>query len=58
MDVPETIVCVECGGVAHRLTYPPPEGFEPGEVVAYRCEDCLERLDVVLEEGGEADGRG
>ncbi|MDH3306330.1 MAG: hypothetical protein OEO77_02230 [Acidimicrobiia bacterium] len=47
---PAKIVCVECGGVAHLLSTPPPdEGFEPGDFVAYRCADCLERLDLVYE---------
>ena len=47
---PETITCVECSGVCHRLSHPPPdEGFEPGDVIAYRCADCMERHDVVWE---------
>ncbi|MFN0092001.1 MAG: hypothetical protein ACKVWR_17300 [Acidimicrobiales bacterium] len=45
--MPETIVCVDCGGVAHRLSYPPEEGFRPGDVVAYRCADCRDRWDLV-----------
>lgn len=51
MDVPDTIVCVDCGGVCHRLSYErPDEPWEPGDVVAYRCEDCLDRWDMVLDE--------
>jgi hypothetical protein len=50
VDIAETIVCVDCGGVAHRLSHPPHEGWEPGDVVAYRCADCLDRWDIVLEE--------
>jgi hypothetical protein len=43
------IVCVDCGGRAHLLSYPPEEGtWEPGDIVAYRCEDCLDRWDLVL----------
>jgi len=43
------IVCVECGGRAHLLSHPPPdEDFEPGDIVAYRCADCMERFDVVV----------
>ena len=50
MDAPGTITCVECGGVCHRVSYPPPdEGFEPGDTVAYVCEDCGARFDVVVE---------
>lgn len=47
MDVPETIVCVDCGGTCMRLSYPEPdEGFAPGDIVAYRCRDCNDRWDV------------
>lgn len=46
---PDTIVCVDCGGRCHRISYEPEDGFEPGDVVAYRCEDCNDRWDVVLE---------
>jgi hypothetical protein len=49
LRVDEIIVCVDCGGRAHLLSYPPHEGWEPGDVVAYRCEDCLDRWDIVLE---------
>ena len=35
------------------MTHPPDEGFEPGDVVAYVCEDCDHRLDIVLEETEE-----
>jgi hypothetical protein len=47
--VPDTIVCVDCGGRCHRLSYAPEDGFAEGDVVAYRCEDCLDRWDVVIE---------
>lgn len=46
VDVPETITCVDCGGTAHRISYPPHEGWEPGDIVAYRCADCLDRWDL------------
>jgi hypothetical protein len=49
-EVAEHIVCVDCGGRCHRLSYPPDQGFQPGDVVAYRCEDCRDRWDVVLGE--------
>lgn len=57
MRVAETIVCVDCGGTAHRLSYPPHEGWQVGDVVAYRCADCLDRWDLVLDEE-DADGGG
>lgn len=44
------IVCVDCGGRAFLLTPPPEDNiWEVGEIVAYRCEDCLDRWDLVLE---------
>ena len=54
MHAPERIVCVDCGGWCHRLSYEPEDGFEPGDVVAYRCADCLDRWDLIVpEEGGD-----
>ena len=52
MDGPApTIVCVECGGTAHLISYlPSDEPLEDGYPLAYRCADCMERLDVVWEE--------
>ena len=50
MPVPDPIItCIDCGGRAHLLTPPREDGtWEPGEVVAYRCQDCLDRWDIVL----------
>jgi DNA-directed RNA polymerase subunit RPC12/RpoP len=53
MDAPREVTCPECGGTAHLITHPPDEGFEPGDVAAYVCEDCDHRLDIVLEETEE-----
>jgi len=47
-DLPDTITCVDCGGVCHRLTPRFADGPVPGDVVAYRCEDCLDRWDLVV----------
>ncbi|RLE25461.1 MAG: hypothetical protein DRJ50_02870 [Actinobacteria bacterium] len=45
------IICIDCGGRCFLLTYPPDDGiWEPGDVVAYRCEDCLDRWDLVISE--------
>jgi hypothetical protein len=45
----ETITCVDCGGRCHLLTKPREDGlWLPGDVVAYRCEECLDRWDLVL----------
>ncbi len=50
MGIPESIVCVDCGGrcvpITHRADDDP---FEAGDVVAYRCNDCADRWDVVLD---------
>ena len=48
MDVPENIICVDCGGRCHLGGYPPEDGYRPGDIVFYRCEDCLDRWDIVL----------
>tara|TARA_R110002096_G_scaffold126328_7_gene272982 strand:- start:3835 stop:4068 length:234 start_codon:yes stop_codon:yes gene_type:complete len=50
MEVPEQIVCVDCGQPAHRLSYPPEEGWQIGDYVAYRCSGCNDRWDLVLED--------
>ena len=48
---PTTIVCPDCGGVAHLITHLDAEApLEAGEAVAYRCVDCLDRWDVIWEE--------
>lgn len=53
VDPPPTITCVDCGGTCHLLTRPFEEedgavGFRAGDVVAYRCADCLDRWDIEL----------
>ncbi|MGI8662016.1 MAG: hypothetical protein ACR2LQ_02255 [Acidimicrobiales bacterium] len=50
MPVAETIECVDCGGVCHRLTGAPELGWELGDVVAYRCADCLDAWYLELTE--------
>lgn len=55
MEVPEKIVCVDCGQTAHRLTYPPEEGWEIGDYVAYRCSGCNDRWDLVVSEEDDGD---
>ena len=46
------IDCIDCGGRAFLLTHPREEGppWLPGDIVAYRCEDCLDRWDLALPE--------
>ncbi len=49
------IDCIDCGGRAFLLTHPREEGprWLSGDIVAYRCEDCLDRWDLVLPEDEE-----
>jgi DNA-directed RNA polymerase subunit RPC12/RpoP len=45
------IVCVDCGGRAHLISYAPEDGrWEAGDIVTYRCADCNDRWDLVLDE--------
>ncbi|MEO7555282.1 MAG: hypothetical protein ABIV94_01590 [Acidimicrobiales bacterium] len=55
MPVAETIQCVDCGGVCHRLTGDPELGWEPGDIVAYRCVDCLDAWYLEITEDDLAD---
>jgi len=48
MDAPETITCVDCGGLCHLLTVIDSGDQREGDVAVYRCEDCLDRWDMVL----------
>ncbi|HET8618180.1 MAG TPA: hypothetical protein VFM27_04445 [Acidimicrobiales bacterium] len=52
-EVHQVITCVDCGGRAHLTSYPPEDGWAPGDLVVYRCEDCLDRWDLVVP---DADG--
>ena len=50
MDIPKTITCVDCGQLAHLLSFPPDEGWQIGDYVAYRCSGCNDRWDLVIED--------
>ena len=54
------ITCIDCGGRCFLLTHPPEDGiWEPGDIIAYRCEDCLDRWDLVMsDEDDEEVARG
>ena len=54
MDVPTEITCVECGGRAHRVSFEPPDGWDPGAAITFACEDCDHRLDVVFAESDDS----
>jgi hypothetical protein len=48
-EVDAVITCIDCGGRAHLISYPPNErDWEPGDLITYRCEDCLDRWDLVV----------
>jgi hypothetical protein len=48
--VAATLPCVDCDGTLHLLTTIEEEvPLEPGEVLVYRCDGCLERFDIVWE---------
>jgi hypothetical protein len=49
VEVDTLITCIDCGGRAHLLSYPPSErDWEPGDLLTYRCEDCHDRWDLVV----------
>lgn len=48
MNLPDTIVCVDCGQPARLMTAEPEFGWECGDIVAYRCTGCHDRWDVVI----------
>ena len=50
MKPPEEITCIDCLGTASLISFlPDDEEIEPGTALAYRCADCLERFDVVID---------
>ena len=50
IEIPDEIECVDCGQKAHRLTEPPEDGWEPGDMVAFRCAGCNDRWDMVIDD--------
>lgn len=48
-----TIDCIDCGGIAHLISYAPEMGWSPGDLTVYRCEDCLDRWDLVIPDEDE-----
>lgn len=43
MPVADTVICVDCGGLCHRFPPDDPElGWVPGDIVTYRCVDCMD----------------
>lgn len=59
VEVDEVITCIDCGGRAHLTTYPPEDGrWLPGDLITYRCADCLDRWDLVVPGEDDEDGDG
>lgn len=52
MIVPkDSISCVDCGGEARLISLPREDGlWFVGDIVSYRCRDCLDRWDIELTE--------
>ncbi|MGH9286612.1 MAG: hypothetical protein ACRD0M_13205 [Acidimicrobiales bacterium] len=46
---PAVINCIDCGGRCHLLTrFDDENPPAPGDLITYRCEDCLDRWDLVV----------
>ena len=57
MEIPDKIRCVECGGTAHLLvSIHVDEPVESGEILPYRCADCMDRFDIVFDDEDDGDG--
>lgn len=52
---PERITCIDCGGECGRLTAEPELGWAEGDLVTYRCRDCHDRWELVVDESDHAD---
>ncbi|MDZ4826882.1 MAG: hypothetical protein SGJ13_10530 [Actinomycetota bacterium] len=56
MPIAVRISCMECEGEAVLLQLPGPEDvIEAGDILAYRCQECGERWDVVVDEADLAE---
>lgn len=57
IDPPSVIVCVDCGGRAHLVQLGTEESpYREGDIATYRCEDCLDRWDLVVTAQDLSDG--
>jgi hypothetical protein len=54
---PEAVIdCIDCGGRAHLLTtWDDEDPPKPGDLAVYRCEDCLDRWDLLLPDPDDRD---
>ena len=59
MIVDPLIDCIDCGGRCHLMvTWADDDPRHPGDVVTYRCEDCLDMWYVVVPDEDEGRGDG
>lgn len=60
MHVDPLIDCIDCGGRCHlQVTWAPDDPPQPGDIIRYRCEDCIDEWFLVLPEDedlGHGDG--
>ena len=52
-----TVDCIDCGGKCHLLvSWAPDDPPQPGDVVRYRCESCLDVWYLVVPDGDDPSG--
>ena len=50
------IDCIDCGGRCFLISYAPEDGrWHPGDLITYRCEDCMDRWDLLIPDAAEDD---
>lgn len=59
MDAPdETHPCVDCGGICYLTSKPHEDGrWRPGDLMRYRCRDCLDEWFLIFKEEDEGTDR-
>ena len=55
VEVDPIITCIDCGGRAHLISHPPEDGWQPGDLLVYRCEDCMDRWDLLIPDPDDDD---
>lgn len=54
MTPEESITCVDCGGPAYLVsTWPEDDPPQPGDIMRYRCRDCLDMWYLELPEADD-----